>query len=504
MQATTELLAASVRDAPDRVFLVEGDRTLTYRELDAAAARLANVLAERGAGPGTPVGLYLPSCTELAIGYHAAQRLGAIAVPMNPMYRRREVADVVARTGMPVLVTDDDGIDVATPDGDAWPTVLKHGAPDPRALPLDELLAAASPLRDPIRADPEDVAALFFTSGTTGRPKGAMQSHRGIYFTVRDMDSYNRFRFGAEVLLAVLPIFNNFGATCLMMAALYNAGTLVLHRRWDTDRVLADIARHRVTFLAGTPTMFVYMWKGYDPARHDLSSMRLAVAGGAPVAPRVLDAAERELGLTVTQIYGATESCGYVTGEPVVGVRRRGSAGPAFGSSTITVVDDDGAPLPTGEVGEIVIGGDCLGVGYWRDAEATAAAFTPLGWRSGDLGHLDDEGYLWVVDRKKDVIISGGYNIHSLEVEDVLYRHPAVGMCALVGLPDEVRGERAVAFVVPAGPVHEGLAEDVVGFCRDELAAYKVPREVRFVDDLPLGPSGKILKRELRDAGSGG
>jgi long-chain acyl-CoA synthetase len=505
VQITSELLSASVRDFPDKVFIVERDRRISYREFDTAACRLANVLAERGLRRGDPVGLYLPSSAELAVGYHAAQKLGAIAAPMNPMFRRREVADIVERTAMPLLVTGDAGIDTAAAVADGGQLeVLKHGEPDERAQPLDELLAATDSWREPVGCHVEDVAALFFTSGTTGTPKGAMQSHRGIYFTLRDMDCYNRFRFGREVVLSVLPIFNNFGATCLMMGAVYNGATLVLHDRWDTERVLADIGRHRVTFTAGTPTMFVYLWKAYDPARHDLSSMRLAVAGGAPVAPRVLEASERELGLTVTQIYGATESCGYVTGEPVEGVRRSGSAGPAFGSSTISIVDDQDEVLPPGEVGEIVIGGDCIGVGYWRDEQATNDAFTHRGWHSGDLGYLDDDGYLFVVDRKKDVIISGGYNIHSLEVEDVLYRHPEVQMCALVGLPDEVKGEIPVAYVVPGADPSDELAADIVRFCREELAAYKVPREIRFVTEMPVGPSGKILKRTLRDAATTG
>jgi long-chain acyl-CoA synthetase len=376
--------------------------------------------------------------------------------------------------------------------------VLAHGGPAGGCADLDSLLAAAPDVREAAPCDLDDLAAIFFTSGTTGDPKGAMQTHGSVYSTVRDMAVFNRFRYGQETLLDVLPMFNNFGATCLMLAAVNAAGTLIVHERWDTERVFRDVARHRVTYFAGTPTMLVYLWKGFRPGEHDLSSLRLVIAGGAPLAPEVVDACEGPLGIArVSQIYGATEVCGYVTGDPVRGVRKRGSAGPPFGSTVISVLDDDGHPLPPGEVGELVISGDTVGPGYWRAPETTVLAYRPAGWHSGDLGRVDEDGYIYVVDRKKDLVISGGYNIYPLEVEDVLYRHPRVRMCAVVGVPDEVKGELAVAFVVADDPSIE-LAAELLAYCRGELMAYKVPRHIEFVTEMPLGPTGKILKRELR------
>jgi long-chain acyl-CoA synthetase len=327
-----------------------------------------------------------------------------------------------------------------------------------------------------------------------------MHSQLSQHSTLRDMFVYNRFRWAQEVFLDALPLFNNFGATCKMNLCIYAGGTLVLHERWDTRAVLDAIRTHRVSYIAGTPTMFVYLCNEFDPARDDLGSLRLAVTGGAPVPMGILQQFEAKFGVRLVQIYGATESTGYNTGEPLVGVRKLGSAGTPIGSSTITIVDDDGRALPTGERGEVLIGGDCVGKGYWHDAEASARAFTPAGWLSGDIGYLDDDGYLFIVDRKKDLIISGGYNIYPLEVEDLLYRHPAVAVCALVGAADDVKGEIPVAVIVPkpghaAGPA---LAAELTAYAREHIAAYKAPRRVLFIDQMPQGPSGKILKRELR------
>ena len=295
-------------------------------------------------------------------------------------------------------------------------------------------------------------------------------------------------------------MFNNFGATCLMNQSIHAGGTLVLHERWDTRHVLDAIRLHKVTYTAGTPTMFVYLCNEFDPARDDLSSLRLAVTGGAPVPVGILKQFNEAFGVPLMQIYGATESTGYNTGEPLIGVRKWGSAGVPIGSSTISIVDDAGRSLPAGERGEVLIAGDCVGKGYWDDAQASANAFTAAGWLSGDIGYLDEDGYLFIVDRKKDLIISGGYNIYPLEVEDLLYQHPGVAVCALVGVADAVKGEIPVAVVVarPGTPSDAASAADIIDFCRRHIAAYKAPRQVYFVAEMPLGPSGKILKRELR------
>ena len=503
MECLNEMLSRNARLLGDRPFIVTDSETISYAEFNRRASRLAHVLASLGVRKGDPVGLYLPSGALLATGYWACQKLGAIPAPMSVMYRDTEIGGIVARTGMRVMLTDATTFPYARLVQQAAPAlqhILRAGGGAEGALDLAPLMAAASDHIDDVPCEPGDTAALFFTSGTTGAPKGAMHSQLSQHSTLRDMFVYNRFRWAREVFLDVLPLFNNFGATCKMNLCIYAGGTLVLHERWDTRAVLDAIREHRVSYIAGTPTMFVYLCNDFDPARDDLSSLRLAVTGGAPVPMGILQQFEAKFGVRLVQIYGATESTGYNTGEPLVGVRKLGSAGTPIGSSTITIVDDDGRALPTGERGEVLIGGDCVGKGYWHDAEASARAFTPAGWLSGDIGYLDDDGYLFIVDRKKDLIISGGYNIYPLEVEDLLYRHPAVAVCALVGAADDVKGEIPVAVIVPkpghaAGPA---LAAELTAYAREHIAAYKAPRRVLFIDQMPQGPSGKILKRELR------
>jgi long-chain acyl-CoA synthetase len=308
----------------------------------------------------------------------------------------------------------------------------------------------------------------------------------------------HRTRYGDETYLCAVPLFTNFGLTVTLNLCLYTGGTIVLHERWDTQKVLTDIGRYRATYFGGTPTMYVYMVGAHDPARHDLSSLRICTTGGSPVPQPVIQRFEELSGVKVAQVYGATETCGQNVMEPTAGIRKPGSTGVPVGSSRIHIVGDDGGELPVGEIGEVVIGGDCVAKGYWGDPEATAEVFTPLGWKSGDLGYLDADGFLFIVDRKKDVIITGGHNIYPLEVESTLYRHPAVAMCAVVGAPDAQKGEIPVAVIVLA----EGATvteEEIRQYCRAELAAYKAPRRVEFIDDMPV-EAAKIRKRELVEA----
>jgi len=503
MECLNEMLSRTVRLLGDRAFLITDTQTITYEQFDRGASRLANVLASLGVKKGAPVGLYLPSSPLLATGYWACQKLGAIPAPMSVMFRDTEIGGIVSRTGMTVVVTDESTFGFADAVREKCPSlehILVAGTRPERGIPLEAAMADASDRIADIPCRPEDTACLFFTSGTTGQPKGAMHSQLSQHSTLRDMFVYNRFRWANEVFMDVLPLFNNFGATCKMNLCIYSGATMVMLERWDTRRVLDGIRTHRVSYMAGTPTMFVYLCNEFDRARDDLSSLRLAVTGGAPVPVEILRQFESSFGVRLVQIYGATESTGYNTGEPLIGVRRLGSAGLPIGSSSITIVDDNGKSLPAGERGEVLIGGDCVAKGYWHDAEASAKAFTPNGWLSGDIGYLDEDGYLFIVDRKKDLIISGGYNIYPLEVEDLLYKHPAVAVCSLVGVPDPLKGEIPAAVIVPKTGVEPGaaLADEITAYCRSHIAAYKVPRQVFFIEQMPQGPSGKILKRELR------
>ncbi|MBI1773985.1 MAG: AMP-binding protein [Proteobacteria bacterium] len=505
METLSGMLARNVRLLGNRPFLITDEGSLTYAEFDRRVSRLAHVLAEHGLRKGMPVGLYLPSDGLMAVGFWASQKLGAIPVPMSSMYRAPEVAGIVERTEMSAMIVDADTWEELKPVAKSLPKlrhVLVAGEARTGATRLDPLLAAAPEHFQSVDAGAEDIAALFFTSGTTGVPKGTMQTQFNQYSSLRDMMAFHQTQFGAEIYMCAVPLFTNYGMTVNLNLCMYAGGTLVLHPRWDTRRVLDAVRQHRCTYLCGTPTMFVYLVREYDAARDDLSSLRLCTTGGAPVPQEVMQRFETLTGAPVLQVYGATESTGQCVIEPLYGVRKPGSSGVPVGSSRVEIVDDDGNTLPSGKVGEVVLAGDTIAKGYWRDPEATAQAFTRRGWLSGDLGYLDEDGYLFIVDRKKDVIIAGGYNILPVEVETVLYRHPAVAVCAVVGIPDEAKGEIPVG-VVQLGHGSAADAAELIAFCRAQLSAYKAPRRIYFIDEMPLR-AGKIRKRELVDWIRGG
>lgn len=500
MEYLSQILARTARLLPDRAFIVTDSETITYADFARRTARLASILREKGIGKGDRVGLYLPSAPLMAVAFWACQRLGAIPAPISAMFRHAELRKIIAHTQMKAMVADASTWDYFSEIRHEF-GLLEHclvATGDGSSDDLATRMAEASPDFEDVVCDPRDIACLFFTSGTTGTPKGTAQPHFAIASTLRDMMVSHRNRFGAEVYVCAVPLFTNFGLNVTLNLCLYGGGTIVLHERWDTQRVLADIARHRATYFGGTPTMYVYVVNEFDQDRHDLTSLRVCTTGGSPVPQPVIQRFEELSGARVTQVYGSTETCGQNVMEPTLGVRKRGSAGLPVGSSRIKVVNDEDAEVAPGEVGEIIIGGDCVAAGYWNDDKATAEAFSRDGWRSGDLGYVDEDGYLFIVDRKKDVIIAGGHNIYPLEIETLLYRHPAVAMCAVVGVPDASKGEIPVAVVVRNAD-RAVSARELELFCRESLAAYKVPRVFEFIDEMPV-EAAKIRKRDLVSA----
>ncbi|MBI4921594.1 MAG: AMP-binding protein [Devosia nanyangense] len=497
MEYLGQMLERNARELPDRTFIIADGVSLTYRDFARQTARLAHVLAARGVGKSDRVGLYLPSNPWMAIGFWACQQLGAVPAPLSAMFRHDELRKVIANTGLSALIMDDGTYpyfsQIESEFGDLPCLVAGDCVTEDRRL--ETLMAGASDSFDNVPCARDDTAALFFTSGTTGTPKGIAQSQFATCSSLRDMMVSHRSRYGEEVYLCAVPLFTNFGLTVTLNLCLYTGGTIVLHERWDTERVLADIARHRATYFGGTPTMYVYMVNDYDAERHDLSSLRLCTTGGSPVPQSVVQRFEAVTGARVIQVYGSTETLGQCVMEPSAGIRKPGSAGLPVGSSRIAIVGDSGDEVPSGTIGEVVIGGDCVSEGYFGDPDATSAAFTARGWASGDLGYLDADGYLYIVDRKKDVIIAGGHNIYPIEVETLLYQHPAVAMCAVVGIPDESKGEIPVAVIVRAAGRATTEAE-FNAFCREHLSAYKVPRQFHFIDAMPV-EAAKIRKRDL-------
>lgn len=498
MESLPQMLERNARLIGNQVFVHFEGQDLTYAELDAAARRLARVLRNRGARKGDRIGILLPNGLDAVVSYWAVQVLGAVAVPIAPMLRVAEVHHIVKQAGIDIIFVDEETESVgrkAAENGLVVSTILDF-SPNASGDALRAEIARADPVTETWFADRADLANIFFTSGTTGVPKGAMQTHFCQYSTVRDMMVFNGWRFAEPVCYCALPLTNNMGCTVLMNLTMFAGGKLVLDKRWDTKRAMAAIRDHKISYVLGPPTIFVYMVSEFDPETDDLSSLRLCLVGGAPVPTEVLTRFEALAGARIVQAYGATEVTGGVAIDPIVGTRKLGSAGLPIGSSRLEIVDDDGRELPAGELGEIRVQGDTVGAGYWGDAEASAKSFTARGWLSGDIGRLDEDGYLYVVDRKKDLIISGGFNIYPIELENLLYSHPDIRLCAVIGIPDAHKGEVAVAVIVPRAIPPQ--AEEIIAYCREHIAAYKVPRRIFFVDEIPTNPVGKVLKRELR------
>ncbi|AMS42578.1 MULTISPECIES: class I adenylate-forming enzyme family protein [Aminobacter] len=497
MEILSQVLARNARLIGERNFIISDKETITYARFAELTAQLANVLKARGVAKGDRVGLYLPSTPMMAIGFWACQRLGAIPAPLSAMFRHAELRKIVAQTGMKALVADSSTwsyfSEIRAEFADLAHCLVVSG--DGSTDDLTSLMATAPATFEDVACHMDDICALFFTSGTTGAPKGAAQSQFNQCSTLRDMMVSHRTRFAEEVYLCAVPLFTNFGLTVTLNLCLYTGGTIVLHERWDTQRVLSEIGEYKATYFGGTPTMYVYMVNEVDPAKHDLSSLRICTTGGSPVPQPVIRRFEELSGARVTQVYGSTETSGQNVMEPTAGIRKPGSAGLPVGSSRISIVDDEGNAVPQGQIGEVIISGDCVAQGYWMDEKASAEAFGNGGWKSGDLGYVDEDGYLFIVDRKKDVIIAGGHNVYPLEIEALLYKHPAVAMCAVVGAPDESKGEIPVAVIVKAEG-QDATADELIRHCRESLAAYKAPRAVHFIDTMPV-EAAKIRKREL-------
>lgn len=495
-----DLIRSAARWQPEREFLRLGERALTYGELDRQTNRLARALVAAGVRPGDRVAIYLPSGLDLALAYFGIQKARAIAVPVNYLYTRRELEQLLQLTGARVLLAAAAACaELAglgqTPVEQLW--VLGDGDLPAGARRL-AALAAAQP-DTPLGGDdpqPDDVAVIFGTSGTTGLAKGVMQTHANIILEARTLACHLQYRLGREVMVSALPLFNNFGATVMLVGTLNTVGRLVLLEKWDTEAVLQAISVHGGTRLAGTPTMFVYLIEGLDRARHRTGTLRACFSAGQRLPPEVRRSFEREFGVPLVEIYGSTEAQA-ITATPLYGTFPEGSAGHPVGSSLVRIVDDQGQPLPPGEIGEIVVDSDKVARGYWNDPHRSEADFAG-GWHSGDMGYQDEHSYLYVVDRKKDMIITGGHNIFPAEIEAMLYEHPDVALCCVVGLPDAVKGEIPVAYVVLRQGAAVAAAE-LQQYCRQGLAAYKVPRRVVLTDALPLSATGKILRREVRE-----
>ncbi|MGW3241358.1 long-chain-fatty-acid--CoA ligase [Streptomyces sp. NPDC001070] len=513
-----------VARVPGRTALAYFDGRLSYRELDELSDGLARHLAARGFGRGDRLAIVLQNVPQFVVALLAAWKAGGTVVPVNPMYKERELAHVLNDAEVTAVVCSER----------AWESHIRRtaaGSPvriplttseldlqsrnDDRVLPQDrmpaddaeDLLAAAhAGTLGPALPDPgltaDDIALISYTSGTSGVPKGAMNTHGNISYNADRQRAHSVLPDGAT-LFALAPLFHITGMVCQLAAGIVSGATVALAYRFEPGVVLDALREHRPAYMVGPSTAYMALMARPDATAEDFASFHLLYSGGAPVPPALVAAFRERFGHYLRNGYGLTECtapCASVPAgleapvDPASGTLSVGVPGPG---TLVRIVDDKGADVPFGEHGEIAVRGPMVVPGYWRQPEASEAALPGGELRTGDIGFMDEDGWLYVVDRKKDMINASGFKVWPREVEDVLYTHPAVREAAVVGVPDAYRGESVKAFV-SLRPGAAAEAAELIAHCRERLAAYKYPREIEILPELPKTSSGKILRRELR------
>ncbi len=536
-------LSDAAAQHPDQVATIFGaavgsrvlDGTLTYRQLNDLTDRFAAGLQRLGVQKGDRVAIMLPNSPQFIIAAYATWRIGGVVVCCNPLYVDREVEHLVNDAGAETFVvmsqlyeriksvrphTDLKRV-IVTNIKEYFPGLLKllftltKEKKDGHRVDISgdvdthwfqAVLRSASPRPTPVEVDPQGVATLIYTGGTTGPSKGAQLTHRNLVSNAVTLNIWTKSRKAQDVLIAVMPYFHSYGLTVGMNTCIANALTIVqIPNPRDMVHVLKSIEKHRVTYYPGVPTMFVGFNNFPTRDQYDISSLRFAVSAAAPLPPEVQQRFEALTGGKMVEAYGLTETSPASSMDPIEH-SRASSIGVPLPDTDMKIVDVDTGTreMAVGEIGEIIIKGPQVMKGYWNRPTETANALRtgpdgqPNWFYSGDIGYMDEDGYFHIVDRKKDMIICGGYNVYPCDVETVLFEHPAVKEAAVVGVMDERRGETVKAFIV----LKEGetvTADEIVAFCKERLAAYKVPRVVEFRADLPKSIIGKVLRRTLRE-----
>src|SRR5690348_5906034 len=496
------VLAEAARKYPDKLAVIDSATTerITYRDLWQQTLAYAAGLRELGVGPGDTVAIQIPNLADFPRVYYATLAVGATIVPMHLLLTPAENAYVLNDSGAKLLVAHSSQLANAVEAAEmAGIDAVSVGPAVPGVRRLEDASAGVPPLRTYVSREAEDVAVVFYTSGTTGKPKGALLTHLNLVmntmvnvFDIHDLND-------DDIVMGCLPLFHTFGQTVGMNGTFRLGGTIVLMARFTGEAAIQLMVRENVTIFHGVPTMYIGLLEAAGKA-DKLPDLRLCVSGGASLPVAVLEKFNEVFHATIYEGYGLSEtSPTATTNQPAFGTRPGTIGHPIWGVEVEIArpeIDERIELMDTGELGEIVIRGHNVFAGYLNNPEATAEAVVDGWFRTGDLGTKDAEGFITIVDRKKDLVIRGGFNVYPREVEEVLARHPAVQQVAVIGVPDPVHGEEICAVVVaePGGVT----AEELIEWSREKLGKHKYPRQIRFVESLPLGPSMKVLKRELR------
>jgi long-chain acyl-CoA synthetase len=501
------LLEQSARREPGKVALILDDIKLRYAEVNGAANKVANGLTRLGVKPGDKVAMMLPNTPHFVIAYYAILKAGGVVVPLNVLLKRHEIEYHLDDSDATVLIVWEGFLSEAAEgfskakkcrnlvvaQAPVSTAVIPEGA-----LPLNALLADTSPVFDTVQTMPDDTAVILYTSGTTGQPKGAELSHFNMFFNAMVCtEKLGPKAQPDDVVLVALPLFHSFGQTCLMNSTLYSGGALTLMARFDPQKALEIMQRDRVTHFSGVPTMFFYLLNFPNVDRYDISSLRFCNSGGAAMPVEVLQAFNRKHNVTILEAYGLSETSPVASFNHLGRPPKPGSIGTPIWGVEMRCVDSEGQDVPAGELGEIVIRGHNVMKGYYKRSDATAESIRGGWFYTGDVAYKDEDGYYFIKDRVKDMIIRGGFNVYPREIEEVLYAHPAIAEAAVIGIHDQALGEEVKA-VVAFKPGQSTTEPEIIAYCKERLAAYKYPRSVEIRDTLPKTATGKILKRELK------
>ncbi|MBN2224511.1 MAG: AMP-binding protein [Deltaproteobacteria bacterium] len=515
-------LKEQAQKKPNKDAVIFFHKKTTYNELDDLSDRVAHFLVENGVRKGDRVATMLPNCTQHVIVFYGILKAGAVIVPFNVMLKADEIRYILQESGSKVLFCVDLLFPVVKPVADELkitPVVTVHvkdfseptaqippilagdkNVPDGAADFMHVISGDTAPF-SPVAIDPKrDLVMFLYTSGTTGFPKGAMISHYNFCAACANSEIIGIT--GQDVFIMLFPLFHVAGYSLGLLVSVYKGLTAVLVPRFDPVDMMDLIQRFKVTIMFSPPTAYIGLLNAPDFKKYDLSSIRTTVACGAPVPPPLQKEWEEKVGTYLYNGYGCTETCASAPGIIEMEHKRK-FAGETLGATTceLKIVNEEKDIVPRGEVGEFVHKGPGIALGYWKKPKETAEQFTDDGWwYSGDMGYMDDDGFVYFTERKKDLIIASGYNIAPAEVENYLYGHPAVKEAGVVGVPDEYRGETVKAFVVLKDEYKGKVTEkDIIAFGKEKMAAYKAPKVVEFIDEIPKTMTGKVLRRVLRD-----
>jgi long-chain acyl-CoA synthetase len=498
-----QMLAQAADRTPEKTLVLFRDARISYSEMDRRANQVANALIRVGIGPHDRVALYMPNVPAFIEAYYGILKAGATVVPLNVLYKAGELEYIFNDSGARAILTFGPLAQVAMAartHAPAMAHVIVVGETDVPGTMSWQAFCQEAPTRDPgITVGDHDVAVICYTSGTTGKPKGAMLSHRNLIANCEQCDRIPTIQLQPEdVVWLALPLFHIYAMNVGLNLGVMKGATIALVERFEPVSSLEIIQQHRCSILWCAPPMFV-AWLALPNLReYDLSSVRYVASGAAALPVKVLENFEAVAGVPINEGYGLTEASPVVTSNAAGPVVKPGTVGPAIPGVEVKIVDEAGNELPRGQLGELICRGENVMLGYWNKPEATAETIRD-GWlHTGDLATEDEDGYFTIVDRLKDMIVVSGYNVYPREVEETLFRHPAVAEAAVVQYPDPYQGESVMAFVVckPGQTVSE---QEIIDYCRSQIAVFKCPRKVVFRAELPKNNTGKVLRRELRD-----